>query len=52
MLINLWTHMMLRTVQWCVVRTAPRYLLPGGGSNPLTRPPADGHAAGESVIGC
>ena len=34
MLINLWTRMMFRTAEWCVVRTAPRYLLEGGGSNP------------------
>ena len=26
-LINLWTLVMFRTAEWCVVRTAPRYLL-------------------------
>ncbi len=43
MLINLWALVVFGTVEWSVSpavdgsrdrRTAPRYLLPGGGSNP------------------
>ncbi|MGB9487253.1 MAG: hypothetical protein WCD04_14230 [Terriglobia bacterium] len=39
MLINLWALAMSRTAEWCVSRrTAPRYLLAGGGSNPSPVP--------------
>ena len=43
LLINLWTLVKFRTAEWRVVRTAPRYLLAGGGSNPSPVPIRSGH---------
>jgi hypothetical protein len=51
LLINLWTLVKFRTAEWRVVRTAPRYLLAGGGSNPSPVPIRSGHPLPRERVG-